>query len=90
MAQGLVIASKAAEDNGVTHQRPRLRNGIRAKPLERFFEAFFTTKNEGLGLGLSISRTIVAAHGGKLWANANPDHGATFQFTLPRMAGGAV
>jgi signal transduction histidine kinase len=41
-------------------------------------------------LGLSISRTIIEAHGGKLWALANNDHGATFQFTLPRMAQAAV
>ncbi len=51
----------------------------------RLFEAFYTTKPEGLGMGLSISRSIINAHAGRLWATANPDHGATFHFALPGM-----
>jgi PAS domain S-box-containing protein len=57
--------------------------GLDKKNLERIFEAFYTTKAEGMGMGLSISRSIVEAHGGRLWAIANKDKGATFQFTLP-------
>jgi signal transduction histidine kinase len=50
---------------------------------EQLFEAFYTTKPSGLGLGLSICRSIIEAHGGRLWASANLPHGATFQITVP-------
>jgi signal transduction histidine kinase len=51
--------------------------------LDRVFDAFFTTKPSGTGMGLSICRSIIEAHGGKLWAEANEPRGAVFQFTLP-------
>jgi C4-dicarboxylate-specific signal transduction histidine kinase len=57
--------------------------GLDAEHLEQVFEAFYTTKTEGVGMGLSISRSIVEAHGGRLWASPNSGPGATFQFTLP-------
>ena len=64
----------AVQDSGI---------GLDPQTLERMFDAFYTTKPAGMGMGLSISRTIVKAHGGQLWAEPNSGHGATFQFTLP-------
>jgi PAS domain S-box-containing protein len=57
--------------------------GIAAENADRLFNAFFTTKASGMGMGLSICRSIIEAHGGRLWATANVPHGAAFQFTLP-------
>ncbi len=57
--------------------------GIDPESADRLFSAFFTTKPSGMGMGLSISRSIIMAHGGKLWASPNADHGAAFQFTVP-------
>ena len=57
--------------------------GLAAQQLARIFDSFVTTKPGGMGLGLSISRTIVENHGGRLWAATNPEHGATLSFTLP-------
>ena len=57
--------------------------GLDPKHAERLFEAFFTTKTEGMGMGLSISRSIIEAHGGRLWATPNAGPGATLQFTVP-------
>jgi PAS domain S-box-containing protein len=57
--------------------------GISAENADRLFTAFFTTKSGGMGMGLSICRSIMEAYGGRLWATANVSHGATFQFTLP-------
>jgi signal transduction histidine kinase len=56
--------------------------GLTPAALERLFEPFYTTKPGGLGLGLSICRSIIEAHGGRLWASANVPRGASFQFTL--------
>jgi PAS domain S-box-containing protein len=57
--------------------------GLDKKSLHRLFEAFFTTKARGMGMGLAVSQTILQAHGGRLWATPNASQGATFQFTLP-------
>jgi C4-dicarboxylate-specific signal transduction histidine kinase len=66
----------AVEDAGV---------GFGQEQAARLFEAFYTTKPDGLGMGLSISRSIIDGHRGRLWATANPGHGATFEFALPPM-----
>jgi signal transduction histidine kinase len=57
--------------------------GIDPENLERVFEAFYTTKSNGVGMGLAICRSIIEAHGGRLWADANQPRGAVFRFTLP-------
>ena len=57
--------------------------GIDSKKLGSIFEAFFTTKSHGMGMGLSICRSIIEAHEGQLWASPNRSQGAVFQFTLP-------
>jgi signal transduction histidine kinase len=62
--------------------------GIPAGLIDGIFEPFITTKAQGLGLGLSICRSIVAAHGGKMWATNNPECGASFYISLPVQVGG--
>jgi signal transduction histidine kinase len=57
--------------------------GIAAENVDRLFGSFYTTKPGGMGMGLSISRSIIEAHDGRLWASPNAGPGATFQFTLP-------
>jgi signal transduction histidine kinase len=63
--------------------------GLDPEGLDRLFEAFDTTKPDGIGMGLAISRSIVEAHGGRLWATPNAPRGAVFRFTLPLEAGEA-
>src|SRR5262249_6814886 len=57
--------------------------GLAPQHLDRLFEAFYTTKPQGLGLGLAIRRRVIEWHRGRLWATANEGKGATFQFTVP-------
>jgi signal transduction histidine kinase len=73
-ARGVAAVRVAVRD-----ERP----GIPPENLKEIFETFHTTKPTGMGMGLAISRSIVEAHGGQLWAENNPDRGATFSFTLP-------
>ena len=57
--------------------------GLDAEVVERIFEPFVTTKRDGMGIGLSISRSIIETHGGRLWFEPNPEGGTIFRFTLP-------
>ena len=78
----LLIASKL--ENGAVRMSVTDRGGgIPEEKLEQVFERFFTTKKEGMGLGLSICRSIINEHEGKIWATKNADCGATFHFSLP-------
>ena len=61
--------------------------GFERASLDQLFEALYTTKPDGLGMGLSISRSIILSHGGRLWATPNADYGATFQFVVPAWKG---
>ena len=64
-------------------------SGLGAGKIENLFDAFYTTKHDGMGMGLAISRTIIEAHGGRIWAESNAPRGAIFQFTLPGDPAGA-
>jgi C4-dicarboxylate-specific signal transduction histidine kinase len=79
----LMIRSRQDETQQVLVSVTDCGVGIAAENADRLFNAFFTTKSGGMGMGLSICRSIMEAHGGRLWAMANDRHGATFQFTLP-------
>jgi C4-dicarboxylate-specific signal transduction histidine kinase len=83
----LSISTEQAQGNGVLVAVRDTGPGIDANHLERVFEAFYTTKSGGVGMGLSICRTIIDAHGGRLWAEANEPHSSVFQFTLPDAEG---
>ena len=82
----LSVASRRTEDNQLLISVTDSGIGLPAEEADRIFEAFFTTKPQGTGMGLSISRRIIESHGGRLWANPNEGRGATFQFTLPNEA----
>jgi signal transduction histidine kinase len=79
----LTIASKRIEDNQLLATVSDSGIGLPVDEAERIFDAFFTTKRQGTGMGLSISRRIIESHGGRLWASPNAGRGAVFQFTLP-------
>jgi PAS domain S-box-containing protein len=79
----LSVTSKKSEDGQLLIAVCDSGVGLPVDGPDRIFEAFFTTKPQGTGMGLSISRRIIASHGGRLWASPNAGRGATFQFTLP-------
>ena len=82
-ARELLISTGRDASNGVLISLRDSGPGLDPKSLDRLFEAFYTTKAQGMGLGLAISRSIIEAHGGRLWASANVPRGASFQFTVP-------
>jgi len=79
----LSVTSRRTEDGQLLISVSDSGVGLPVDGPERIFEAFFTTKPHGTGMGLSISRRIIESHGGRLWASPNAGRGATFQFTLP-------
>ena len=96
LMNGLDAIKATSDRTGELHIRSRRENskevlimvedsgvGLDAELVEKVFSPFFTTKSHGLGMGLTISRSIVESHGGRLWAVPSPSRGATFQFTLP-------
>lgn len=79
----LTVASQRTKDGQLMISVSDTGVGLSSDAAERIFDAFFTTKPQGTGMGLSISRRIIAAHGGRLWESSDTGKGATFQFTLP-------
>jgi signal transduction histidine kinase len=78
-----LLISSRNEPDGVSVEVRDTGPGFAPAALERVFEAFYTTKPGGLGMGLSICRSIIEAHGGRLWAATCEPRGALFQFTIP-------
>jgi signal transduction histidine kinase len=85
-ARELLISTGKAEPDSVLVAVRDSGPGLAPATFEHVFESFYTTKPGGLGLGLSICRSIIEAHGGRLWACANVPRGAVFQFTMPAHA----
>jgi C4-dicarboxylate-specific signal transduction histidine kinase len=81
-ARWLVIETRSNEPGEVQVSVRDAGQGIDPSVAGRLFEPFVTTKASGMGMGLSVSRTIIEAHGGRMWAANNPDRGATFHFAL--------
>jgi signal transduction histidine kinase len=79
----LIISSQIAHDGHITISVSDTGVGLPSRQSDRIFAPFFSTKPQGSGMGLSISRSIVESHGGRLWATVNAGRGATFHFTLP-------
>ena len=82
-ARELSIRTEQNQTGGVLVEVRDSGPGIDREHLERVFEPFYTTKTSGVGMGLSICRSIIVAHGGRLWVDVNEPRGAVFRFTLP-------
>ncbi len=82
-ARELSISTKQGQTSEILVAVQDSGPGIDPEHLDRVFAPFYTTKSTGVGMGLSICRSIIAAHGGRLWVDANRPRGAIFQFNLP-------
>lgn len=85
----LVATSRTSSDGRIVVGVRDSGVGISTQDMPHMFDAFFSTKPAGMGMGLSISRSILEAHGGRIWAEANEESGLTVQFSLPIDAGGS-
>ena len=83
IAGELSIKVQLAEDGQLLISVVDTGVGLPTDNVDKIFDAFFTTKVQGTGLGLAITRSIIASHGGRIWATSNSGRGATFHFTLP-------
>jgi signal transduction histidine kinase len=79
----VLVETARTDSNDVTLSVKDTGTGLDPTKLEHIFDAFYTTKREGMGMGLAVSRSIIEAHGGRLWATPNQPRGAVFQFILP-------
>ncbi len=79
----MLLSSEKAEPDGVLVAVRDSGPELAPENLQRLFDAFYTTKANGMGMGLSICRSIIEAHGGRLWATVNEPRGAAFQLTVP-------
>jgi C4-dicarboxylate-specific signal transduction histidine kinase len=86
----LVIRTECDQDDSVRLSVQDAGVGFEPQGVERFFEAFYTTKSGGMGIGLSVSRSIIESHHGRLWAVPNDGPGATFSFSIPRQPEGVA
>ena len=83
----VIIKSRQTENEHILLSVSDTGVGLTPQQADQIFNAFFTTKHHGIGMGLSISRSIIESHGGRLWATSNSGRGTTFQFTLPKTIG---
>jgi signal transduction histidine kinase len=84
----LLLATSRQDDNWLVVSVSDSGLGIDPLKSEKLFEAFYTTKAKGMGIGLAISRAIIEGHGGRIWAAVNDGPGAIFSFSIPRMPDG--
>jgi signal transduction histidine kinase len=82
-ARELIVSTAKNDSGGVLISVQDSGAGLAPENLDRLFNAFYTTKPDGMGMGLAISRSIVEAHRGRIWAAPNSPRGAVFQFVLP-------